>query len=88
MRIARAILIKRETADGLISVFEHVPLGKEYLVDLDTRRIAKGYNVPKKQIWEKEIINCYGVDGGWWPTEMLEIKDVKVINLKLERRGE
>ncbi len=35
-KLAKAKLIKRKTEDGFFEVFENVPLGKEYLVDLNT----------------------------------------------------
>lgn len=74
MKPAKAILIKKETDDKLVSVFEHVPLGKENLVDLDSRRMAKSFNVTKNIAWEREIINTVDNDRGWWPTEMLKIE--------------
>lgn len=74
MKIAKAILIKKETADQLVTAKEHVQIGKEYLVDLDTRRMTKGFNYKKQMFWEREIINMAGDDKGWWPTEMLQIE--------------
>jgi hypothetical protein len=74
MRIVKAKLIKLITDDGLFSLEDGIPLGKEYLVDYDSMHIAQGRNVEKNVDWEKMII-C-DVFGGWMPIELLEIQGV------------
>ena len=39
--IVRARLIKHRTDDGLMEVFEHVPLGRIYYIDINTKRKVK-----------------------------------------------
>jgi hypothetical protein len=75
-QIVKAKLIKRMTADGLTELHDHIPLGKEYNVDLSTRHLSAGINFVKGKRWVREIINTIGDDVGWLPTELLEIDDV------------
>jgi len=76
--IGIAVLIKKESDDGLFRIKEDTPIGKEYFVDLDSRRVVRGYNTIHKVEWKKEVINL--IDGelcyGWMPTELLEIEKV------------
>lgn len=64
-----ATLIKTMTNDGLFEIWEDIPIGKEYIVDLNSIEIAEGYNVKFNTTWKKEIIYTY--DGEWMPTELL-----------------
>ncbi len=75
MRTAKATLIKHKTNDGLVQVWEQVPIGKEYTVDLDSRCVSSGYNYKKNKKWKREIINMIGDDIGWMPTELLNIQE-------------
>jgi hypothetical protein len=68
----KARLIKRTTDDGFFEVYEHIPLGKIYMVDIGTRRMAKGYNTVYHAYWTREIIDTF--NGEWMPTEILEIE--------------
>ena len=70
MRLVTATLIKRTTEDGLFEVFDHVPVGKKYKVDLDTLQIGSGFNTIKKQCWTREIV--FTLDDEWFPVELLE----------------
>jgi len=74
--IGIAKLIKTKSDDGLFEIKDDTPLGKEYFVDLNSRRVVRGYNTTHKVEWKKEIINL--IDGelcyGWIPTELLEIE--------------
>lgn len=73
MRVGKAILIKRKTDDGLFEIQDDVPLGREYLVNLDTRISGDGINTETGEFWRREII--FMVDGEWFPTEMLDIRE-------------
>ena len=74
--ITTAILIKRFTSDGLMEMWEHVAIGKVYLVDLATIRMAQFYNIDQKSFHMKEIITVVDESReplGWFPVECLEI---------------
>ena len=75
--ISVAKLIKTKSDDGLFEIKDGTLLGKEYFVDLNSRRVVRGYNIAHKVEWKREIINL--IDGelcyGWMPTELLEIED-------------
>jgi hypothetical protein len=75
MKPAKATLIKRKTDDGLIEIHDHIQLGKEYLVDLDSRSMQKGYNLVEGKAWEKEGILVISSGGRWLPTELLRIEE-------------
>ena len=68
--VVTAKLVKRQTADGMLEMGDHVPLNREYKVDLSTIQMRKGYNFIKSIEWEREMVQ--DVEGGWLPTEMLE----------------
>lgn len=70
--IVRARLVKLRTDDGLIESVDDVPLGREYRIDLTTRRLQKMYNTDRQRFHQKEIINEYP-SGRWLVLEMLEI---------------
>jgi len=76
--IGIAVLIKTKSDDGLFNIREDIPIGKEYFVDLDSRRVVKGYNTVHKVEWKKEIINLIDDElcHGWMPTELLEIERI------------
>lgn len=71
--LRRAKLVKTRTDDGLFETMPGVRIGREYIVDLSTKRVSKGYNIEKRVWWWKEIIGIKG--GGWFPTEMLKIEE-------------
>lgn len=73
MRIVEARLAKRVTANGLWEIWEDVPLGKVYHVDLDSRRVARFFNVPKQVEHDTEIVD--DVQGGVLPTELLTMEE-------------
>lgn len=77
MRLVIGKLIKRVSDDGFFEIEDHIPIGKEYLVDIDSIRKGKGFNIPKKMVWEKEIIDVVDESKmAWMPTEMLEIENI------------
>ena len=69
--IKKAILIKRVTDDGLLELKEHLKIGIEYEVDIDTIETAGGFNMVKKKFWTREVV--FTTDQQWMPTELLEI---------------
>ena len=70
MKKVTATLIKLTTDDGLFEIWEDVPLGKKYQVDLDRLDYADGYNTIYDVPWKREII--FTTDGEWLPTEILD----------------
>lgn len=77
MRIAKATLISRHTKDGISFVFETVPLGKEYLVDLDSVETDGGWwNVKAQRMYVRESVMVVDSEGnplGPMPTELLVV---------------
>lgn len=71
--IASARLVKRCTADGLVSARDEVPLGKMYLVQLETEEEVELLNTTHGVLHKKRIIFEAGT-GQWLPVEMLEIE--------------
>jgi len=75
MNIKRATLKKKESEDKCYSVFDDVQVGKEYFVDMDTKQLMSGYNIVLKKEWkDREMVRDI-MDGGYLPTELLEIHD-------------
>lgn len=75
-RFVTATLIKHSTEDGLITMWEHVPIGKQYQVDLDSIKILNlqitDPGVPDKHKYHrKEVI--FTDDQQWLVTEVLHI---------------
>lgn len=71
MMIVKAKLIRLNSRDGLFEMWEDVPLGKVYEIDLDTIQIAEGYNTVHNVWWKKEIVFTSG-SIEWFPTELLK----------------
>jgi len=71
--ITIAKLIKLKTDDGLMEMNDDIPLGKNYVVDTDTKRIVRGFNLEYGKEWEREII--FTPSDGFLPTELLEIPE-------------
>jgi hypothetical protein len=69
MSIVMAKLIKRKTDDGFVEVNDDIPLGKEYIFDLNTKQIMKGIHIPTSTYWEREMIRDI-VNDGYMPTEL------------------
>lgn len=72
MTVVKAALIALRTADGLVECGEGVEVGREYLVDVDTRRTVQLFNFEHGCRHTKEIINA--VDGAWLPMELLRLQ--------------
>jgi hypothetical protein len=84
-RYVTATLVRHSTDDGLVTMFEHIPIGKQYEVDLDSIEIAT-FHITDDRIdhmkhpsHDKEIIWCKPeiIDGvetnQWFCTELLHI---------------
>lgn len=68
--------IGQATKDGLVQLEDGVPVGREYLVDLHTLRVATLFNVDKQVSHVKTIVNTVGPTGefnGWLPVELLDL---------------
>jgi len=74
MKKATATLIKRMTEDELFEVLDSVPLGREYVVDLDSICKIDGYCYIKKIPWNQREMIYVLEPPGWFPTELLDIK--------------
>lgn len=63
-------LVKKATDDGLVEFEDDIPLGRVYLVELDSRRTVMLLNDDTGGAHLKDII--YTVDGAWLPVECLK----------------
>lgn len=70
-RWVTATLVKLKSDDGLIEMNADVPLGKHYVVDLDSRRVDDLFNFTYFREHTKESIATR--DGGRLPTDLLSI---------------
>ena len=79
MTLVKARLISRTTHDGWDVIEEHVPLGKLYLIDLDSKEMLDHGQTGRVEIVEREHVQVYdyyrGTLGlaGWMPLELLEV---------------
>ncbi len=68
---------KRATEDGLCELEPGVEVGREYLIDLHSLRVATLLNTDQKVTHTKTIVNTLdrqtGFATGWLPIEMLEM---------------
>lgn len=71
--IRRATLIKTITDDGLIEMHDDIKVGKVYLIDDETVRVAAGLNHVLNKRWIRLVVDT--CDGGWFPTELLRIEN-------------
>lgn len=80
MKLRKAKLIRTTTLDGWDVLREGVPLGREYLVDLDSIKTL-GHADPDHLVpVMRKFILVYNDEGeppplGWFPLEMLEVLD-------------
>lgn len=75
----KAALIGRVTEEGFDVVYEHVPLGKLYYVDLNSvETMTVGNRNHPGVLVKKLMIQAYdrpeGGPGGWMPVELLKIE--------------
>jgi len=75
--IIRARLIKHSTEDGLMEIWEQVPLGRIYFIDIDTKREMEYLHVPTGKYHKKIVVKAADPMGNpemlYLPFECLEI---------------
>lgn len=78
MNIVEAKLVRHKSEDGLVEVWEDIPIGKIYKIDLDTLRKATFYNEKFKKMHDKYIVNCADNEnyGRYLFMDCLEVKDL------------
>jgi len=73
--LRKGVLIKRTTDDGLVEIQDAVELGREYLIDDNTIRMAAGFNHVVKKKWVRLIVDVLdGAEVRWFPTELLRME--------------
>ena len=79
MNLRKATLLKRNTDDGCEIVEDHVPLGKEYLVDVASIQLIRHVN---REFGVDKMRHCIQVfdpvshrSTGWFILECLEIQE-------------
>lgn len=85
MHLVKAKLIKHTTADELASFLDNIPLGKEYVIDLDTKREATLWNTEKQKEHIKTLVN-EAETGLWMFFELLEIESIPNGKRKTQKR--
>lgn len=76
MRLAQGTLIKRSTNDGLFEIEDVIPIGKAYIVDLDTKRDDWFFNTVKRRHHSKTMVDVKEDENDEWasfPLELLRI---------------
>jgi len=77
VRLVTVKLKKKATADGMVEMHDHIKVGQEYTVDLDSIHWAEFTNMDKGgTLHVKEIIESFDHLGnytGWLATELLDI---------------
>ena len=68
----KAKLIKKKSDDGYYEMMDHVQLGTEYMVDIESINITKSYNMPHGVFFHAELIQVDNDE--WLPTELLSIE--------------
>jgi hypothetical protein len=70
--MTRMKLVKHRTEDGTDFVKESVPLGKEYMVDLNSKCIRTWGSWNSDKTWMRESVIVKSDDGrsGWMPLEL------------------
>jgi len=72
MKVIKARLLRHRSEDGFITMNPELPLGKEYVIDLDTRKPVTVDNVVTGKSRFAEIVYQINYNDGWLFTEMLE----------------
>jgi hypothetical protein len=73
-----ARLRRRSTDDGLVEMRDEIPIGKLFVLDMNSRQMVLGFNVPQQRAHKKEWVYGYGHKdgpeaGGWLCLELLEV---------------
>jgi hypothetical protein len=69
--LIQAELVKRATADGLVEFEDDIPLGRVYLVEVDSHQVLMLLNDETGDCHMKEVI--YTDEGVWLPVECLKL---------------
>jgi len=72
MTIITARVKKRITADGLMHFKDHVPLGRVYRVDIDSREIRDFHSTDHGVLHQKDTVRDADT-GALLPVELLEL---------------
>lgn len=77
MNVVKAKLVTRFFKNGIEAIRSNVPLGKEYLIDLDSKKMAENANLEHNKIFPIEVVRVVTESAahGWFPLELLEIVD-------------
>ena len=77
INLIEAKLIKKISDNGYWVTFDSISLGRVYMVDKNSIRTDTFFNVPHSTSFEAEVIDIYenGKPVGFFPTELLELKD-------------
>jgi len=77
INLIEAKLIKKISDNGYWITSDNIPAGKIYTVDKNSIRTDTFFNVPHGTSFEAEVIDIYenGKPVGFFPTELLELKD-------------
>jgi hypothetical protein len=70
VKLAPFRVVKRQTDDGLVSFEDDVPLGRVYLIDIDSISVATMTHV-SGVAHQKRI--GYAANGRWLPMDCLEL---------------
>lgn len=75
--LVRTRTTRQATVDGLVQLGDGVPIGREYLIDLDSLRVAPLFNVDQQVSHVKTVVDTIdkrtGRRSGWLPVELLEM---------------
>lgn len=66
----KAVLVKRDTDDGLMGMRDDVPLGRTYEVDPSTEMYMRCFHTPTGQWHTKRMVRVEGGDE-WLPVDLL-----------------
>lgn len=71
MHLVMVRLKKSKTDDGFCEMHEHVKVGTEYLVDLDTLHDLNLWHIKTNTKHVKQVVQVN--NGRWLPMELLEV---------------
>ena len=60
MRLVKAVVVKRDTSDGIPFLLDDVPIGFTYMADLDSIAELEWYNIDRNQVTKRQSIRVYG----------------------------
>lgn len=67
--------VRRTTADGFVELEDHVEVGREYVIDISSRREERMRHAPTGTVHTKEIVAVIenGARVGWMAVELLAL---------------